>query len=73
MTPDSRFEALAAIVKVIDERVRVEVEAALDDVYNRVQSLGARGLHADAEINRQDALDQVRAVKKERSNSATGT
>jgi hypothetical protein len=59
---------LAAIVAAADS----EVQEALGEVYDAVQSLGGPGLHSENQINRQEALDAINAVRRERRSSEPG-
>jgi hypothetical protein len=54
---------MAALMTAIAAVVNAEVQDALGDVYDAVQSLGGPGPHSDNQINRQEALYAINAVR----------
>lgn len=54
--------SLDDLIAAHERLARVAVQAALDDVYKRIQSLGGPGLHVESLINRGAALKAVRNV-----------
>lgn len=60
---------LRPIREAVEAAVSAAVSQALSDVYNRIQLLGPPGLHSEASINRQAALDEIAAVRRARGSS----